>query len=125
MKESVYKDQFVRRFDEVGRSDNFSTPARYALFEYFDELEQDLGEEIEFDVIAICCDYAEYESLQSFADSQFANIQQAFEELGLEIDMSGTEFEADSDDIDDAIREYIHDHGQLIEFDGGIIVSSF
>jgi hypothetical protein len=29
------------------------------------------------------------------------------------------------DDVDDKIREYINDRGTLIEFDGGIIVSSF
>jgi hypothetical protein len=29
------------------------------------------------------------------------------------------------DEVDEAIRNHIQDHGQLIEFDGGIIVSSF
>jgi hypothetical protein len=31
----------------------------------------------------------------------------------------------DEDEIDEAIRDYINDHGTLIEFDGGIIVSNF
>jgi hypothetical protein len=29
------------------------------------------------------------------------------------------------DEVLDSITEYIQDHGQLIEFDGGIIVSEF
>jgi hypothetical protein len=35
------------------------------------------------------------------------------------------DYEADEDELDEKIREYINDRGQLIEFDGGIIVSSF
>jgi hypothetical protein len=31
----------------------------------------------------------------------------------------------DSDDREETIRDYIRDHGQLIEFGGGIIVSEF
>jgi hypothetical protein len=38
------------------------------------------------------------------------------------IDLNGDE---DSDEIDDLIRSYIQDHGTLIEFGGGVIVSSF
>jgi len=33
--------------------------------------------------------------------------------------------EEDEDEIDGWIRSYIQDHGTLIEFSGGIIVSSF
>jgi hypothetical protein len=33
--------------------------------------------------------------------------------------------DAEDIEVEHAIREYIQDHGQLIEFDGGIIVSSF
>jgi hypothetical protein len=31
----------------------------------------------------------------------------------------------DSDEIDAKIKAYIEDHGTLIEFEGGVIVSSF
>ena len=33
--------------------------------------------------------------------------------------------EIDDDEFDEKIREYIQDNAQLIEFDGGVIVSSF
>lgn len=125
MKESVHADRFVTRFDEINRSNNFSVSARYALFEYFEQIEEDMGEEMEFDPIAICCEFAEYESVLSFADEYFEDIQQAASELGLEIAMSGDEFEDEDDEIEEAIREYIRNRGQLIEFEGGIIVSNF
>lgn len=48
-------------FDDYGRSDNFSRLGRRKLAEYFEQLEEDLGQDIEVDVIAICCDYSEIE----------------------------------------------------------------
>lgn len=96
---------------------SFSRLGAYALVDYLEELEDSTGEEIEFDPVAIRCDFAEYDSLQEWAHNHFSN---ALEELGFD----ETE-ENDDDEIDEKIREYIRDHGQLIEFDGGVIVSSF
>ena len=89
----------------------------FALAEYFEQFEEDLGESIEFDAVAIRCDFSQYESLQEWSHEYFSN---ALEELGFD----ETE-EIDEDDFDEKIREYIQDHGQLIEFDGGVIVSQF
>ena len=97
---------------------SFSRLGAYALVEYLEQLEEDCGEEIEFCHVAIRCDYSEYKSLQEWAHDYFSN---AWEEMG--IDESEAE-ERDSE-FDEKIREYIQDHGQFIEFDGGIIVSSF
>lgn len=63
MHQQVYIDDFHKAFIETGREANFSYEGRKALFEYLEELEQDLGETIEFDVIALCCDFTEYDSL--------------------------------------------------------------
>ena len=40
-------------------SENFSYDGLTALYDYFEELEDDLGEPIEFDHIAIACEYSE------------------------------------------------------------------
>ena len=45
---------------------NFSYEGLKALFEWFEEFENDTGEEMELDVIAICCDFSEYESLKEY-----------------------------------------------------------
>lgn len=63
MKQSVTFYSFHRAF-ETQRPNNFSYEALGNLFDYFENLESDLGEEIELDVIAICCDYSE-ESAES------------------------------------------------------------
>jgi hypothetical protein len=97
---------------------SFSRLGAYALVDYLEELEESTGEEMEFDSVAIRCDFAEWETLQEWAADYFGT--NADWKAEMEIDS-----EADDSEIDSTIREYIQDHGQLIEFDGGIIVSSF
>ena len=65
MKQSIDSFQFRNQFMEC-RPDNFSYPGLLALWEYFEEYEDSTGEEIELDVIAICCEYSEYENLKEF-----------------------------------------------------------
>ena len=65
MKNTVSKSQFIDQFRLI-RPDNFSYEGLEALFDYLSNLEIDTGEEIEFDPIAFCCDFTEYESLQQF-----------------------------------------------------------
>tara|TARA_R110000824_G_scaffold196770_2_gene380061 strand:- start:113 stop:451 length:339 start_codon:yes stop_codon:yes gene_type:complete len=60
MKQRVTEDDFIRAFDDYNRSDNFTVGARRAIFEYIENLEDEMGEEIELDVISICCGWSEY-----------------------------------------------------------------
>lgn len=54
-----FRDQFQAIYPE-----HFSYDGLFALFEHFEDIEAQTGEPIELDVIAICCDFAEYESLE-------------------------------------------------------------
>lgn len=47
------------------RRENFSYDGLKLLFDYFEDLEDSTGERIEFDPIAICCEYNEY-TLEDF-----------------------------------------------------------
>ena len=96
-----------------------------ALAEYLEEYEESTGEEMELDVCAIRCDFSEYESLEDWAVEYFSDSKQASDAMGLELDMDGETWTGDKEEIQDAIRSYIRDKGTLIEFDGGVIVSSF
>lgn len=51
------------------RSDNFSYDGLKALFKYYEELEADTDQRIEFDPIAICCDWTEYKDLDEFNEN--------------------------------------------------------
>jgi hypothetical protein len=97
----------------------------FALAEYLEEQEESTSEEMEMDVVAIRCDFSEHSSLEDWACDYFSDPKQASEAMGLELDMDGETWTGDQEEIQDAIRSYIQDNGQLVEFEGGIIVSSF
>jgi len=67
MKQSVNMYDFERAFKNFER-DNFSYDGLKALFEYLEEYGDGMGEEVELDVIALCCEYAEYDSLSEYND---------------------------------------------------------
>jgi len=92
----VSEHEFVNAFDAMGREDNFSRKGRKVLFEHMEALEEELGEEIEFDPIAICCDFSEFETMKEVLDN-----------YGL-----------------DCVTE-LYDNTEVIEFDDGIIVRDF
>jgi hypothetical protein len=50
---------FRDEFRHAGRKDQFSYEALGLLFDYLEAYEMDTGEEIELDVVSICCDYTE------------------------------------------------------------------
>lgn len=102
---------------------NWSWAGALALAEYFEEYEESSGEEMEFDACAIRCDFAQYDNLTEWATDYFTD-GIADSSLDIEFDDDGDTTE-DTDSIEDKIRDYIQNNGQLIEFDGGIIVSSF
>jgi len=97
---------------------NWSYAGALALAEYLEEMEEGTGSELEFDRVAIRCDFSEYEGLRQWAEDYFGGISQWEAALSIEPDTL-------PDECDDKIREHINDHGTLIEFDGGIIVGSF
>jgi hypothetical protein len=111
----------VANYLAADKDANWSYSGALALAEYLEEMEESTGEEIELDVCAIRCDFSESASLQEWLSDYYGQpLAIALERA--EIDIEGEE---DDDEIDDLIREFIADNGQLVEFDGGIIVSSF
>lgn len=63
MYQSVSSWDFKDAFKQAGRENQFSQAGLDALFNYLEEYEEETGEQIELDVIAICCDFTEYENL--------------------------------------------------------------
>jgi len=68
VKEVTFND-FLREFEEFGRANNFSYEGKRALYEYLNDLSEDLGEHIELDIISLCCDFTEYDSLEQFIEN--------------------------------------------------------
>ena len=66
MIETINKNQFMDRFSQMGREKQFSYDGKTALFEYLEEQEESIGEPQELDIIALCCEYVEYENIKDF-----------------------------------------------------------
>ena len=112
MKETVTQSRFLEAFKQV-RPNQFSRPALIALFDYLDQLEQDLGEEQELDVIAICCDWTEY-----------ADPVEAAEAYAWEAPEIPEGEERDDTSYRKAL-EYLQDNTHVIDFEGGVLVLNF
>ena len=109
MKQTINSCDFVDAFRAHGRQNQFSYDGLHALFDYLEEMEDAMGEEMELDVIALCCDF-----------SEFANPMEAATEHGWEADPN-----ADEDENGDAALDWLQDHTSVIPHDSGIIVQSF
>lgn len=56
---TVYLHDFRQAFQDFNRTDNFSYEGLEVLFDYIEGLSEDIGEPIDLDVIALCCEYSE------------------------------------------------------------------
>ena len=77
--QEINQADFISAFKSI-RPDNFSYQGLKALYGYFEELSED--QNIELDVIAICCDYTEYDSLAEFNrdyGKNFDDIEEIFD----------------------------------------------
>ena len=59
MKQTVNIDTFRQAFVNMGRDNHFSYEGLEVLFDSLNQYEEDTGQELELDVIALCCEYAE------------------------------------------------------------------
>ena len=82
-----------------------------AMIEYLEQLEEDLGVDIEFDPVAIRCEYTEYETAQEVLENY------------------SPDFDYDEDDDDDeretAAIEWLSNRTTVIVFTSGVIIEDF
>ena len=64
MKQTIDVYGFRRAFERTDRKDQFSYEGLEALFNWLEQYEDNTGEETELDIIALCCDFTEYESIE-------------------------------------------------------------
>lgn len=113
MKQTVRKSDFTDQFRIMNRLENFSYEARGLLFDYLEEYEESTGEELEMDVIAVCCEYSE-----ESADSIASNYMDAEEYAEFK--------ELDEDEQTDQIREYLNDNTVIVgETPSGFVYQQF
>ena len=76
--DTLHEARFVDEFQKI-RKENFSYGGLRLLFQHLDDLSEETGENIEFDPIALCCEFSEY-SLQEFNDDYDCELS-SFDEL--------------------------------------------
>ena len=86
----------------------WSYAAAHALVEYLEEMEQG-GDPVEFDAVAIRCDWSEHSTALEAAES-----------FGYESDP-----DYDEDQNEAAAVRWLGDRTMVVAFDGGYVVSSF
>ena len=59
MYQSINFSYFCDAFRSMDRQDQFTYDAKRALFDYLEDMEDQTGQRIELDVIALCCEYVE------------------------------------------------------------------
>lgn len=92
---TVYRSEFHDYFTGSDTYKNqFSRDALNILYDYFDEYEQSTGESLDFDLVAICCEYAE------------SDIQQLIIDYGYMMD-------SEAEKTPEYIREFLSEHCQL------------
>jgi hypothetical protein len=112
MKQTINFSAFCDAFRQMDRQDSFTYEGKKAIFEWIEFYEEDTGEEIELDVIAICCDFNELTT-----DEVIANYP------GIDTDDKYTgEPITDSDDMDKVVEEYLNDNTTLIANNNGTFV---
>lgn len=97
------------------KDNGFSFQGALALAEYLEQFEEDSGEKLELDTVALRCDYDEYSSALEAAASY------------------GQVYERDEDEDDDEYEvrteadalKYLEYHTRVIPFDGGVIIQAF
>ena len=105
---SVY--QFREAFRLAGRMDQFSYEGLEVLFDYLDELSEDIGEPIELDVVALCCEYCE-SSIEELIDNYNIDVSDA---------------DGDEDEIETIVEEYLQDNTSVCgQVSGGFVYAAF
>jgi hypothetical protein len=109
--------------DIISRDDSnsFTYDGALALAEYLEALECDTNSELELDLVAIRCDFSQWDSLQEWAEDYYGKSREG-RGWKWHLDIAD---DADDDEADKIIQTFIEERGILIEFSAGIIVSAF
>ena len=96
----------------MDRGNNFGYDGWLAIGDYLEQLSDDLGENIEVDIVGICCDYSMSESVDDF-----------WNEYGKYSSIDPEEWEEMNDDEKlEAIEEYLQDNTSIVCCDDDCII---
>jgi len=114
LKITAAADYVVQLAVDYGRLDNFGAKGWRLLAEAMENLSDDIGEDIEVDIVGWCCEYshaissgAAFEELQHYSEW---NIHQSDWE------------EMDDDEKLEAVKEFLQEHAAVMVFEDDCII---
>ena len=115
MKTDVNFSQFYDAFKNSSYKNNFSYDGLRALYDYLIDYEENTGTEIELDVVALCCDYTEYEDIYDVIDA-----------YSLQLDLNDIDLnDLETEDLEN-IKNQLEDLTTIIEVENDkIIIQNF
>jgi hypothetical protein len=116
MKETLSTLDAARRLYEDEYA-GWSYAGARALVEYLEEMEDETGEEIEFDAVALRCEYTEYESAEEAVEACNSDDYDDLKEQS----------DGDADDLKELCMEYLRKRTAVIEIPGsdGVIIQKY
>lgn len=105
MKQEINVYQFAQEFKNMNR-DYYSWDGYQALYDYYDELSEELDLNYTLDVIGICCDVSEYTEDELVKDYGYLLDKKDYEDL-------------DKEDFLSDLKIKLQDNTQFIELDNG------
>lgn len=114
--QTVTETIFLDAVRAAGRVENFGYNGWRKIFEYLEQYSEDTGENVELDVVAICCDYSSFDSVEAYVN-----------ECGIPGNASRYTWESlDEGEKLEAIREFLEGKTSIICCDDeSIIYASF
>jgi len=121
MKKTLDEYCFVNEFQafqDRRDSQNFSREGLFALYDAITEYEEAIGEEQDFDPVAICCEFSEYPTAWD------AILEYSPEDMPT-IDGEGLDLVEIQEEQEKEALRWLENKTRVIVFDGGVIISSF
>lgn len=104
MKQTITFNDFSQAFANKDRNDKFSVEGQRALFDYFEEVDENM----ELDVIAICCEYSE---------DTYGDVAENYS-----LALNGE----DDDEIRELVIDFLSNHTSVVaELDDTIVYENF
>ena len=116
MKKTIYENDFIDAFNQSEtRRNQFSYDALEWLYQYYIETEDATGEEMELDIIAICCDWTEYEAPELISDYGYLLEDEDADEVE----------QMDEDEKAERIAKLLEDETTVADVGGSWLVMAF
>lgn len=127
MKQNVSFVDFIEAFGDAYKS-NFSQNGKIALFDYLNDYELSTGEEIELDIVALCCDYTEYDSAWEAMQQYQPEDMPTVEDTGVDENGRGMDLVELREAQEKLAIEWLEGRTTVIRVEGyvyGVIIQNF